>query len=97
VHGSVAAEGQHLKVARVAAALGRHRTQRPRHRRIRNAVHAPCGILERYAERSRDVLLQRTLGQVAANRETAAGSAVGLMNPRITLASVTVGSVPPRA
>ena len=47
VHRPVAAEREQRKLARIAAALGRHRAQRPRHRGVRNAVHAPRRVIER--------------------------------------------------
>jgi hypothetical protein len=73
MHGTIAAEGQHGEVARIASALGRHRAQRTRHRGVGDAMYAPRGVFQRKPERTRHFAVQRAFGEIAVDGQRAAG------------------------
>ncbi len=75
-HRPVAAEPAEHELARVAAAIGRDRLDRPRHRRDRQLEDAVGGLGRALAERLRDGL-ERPCGGVGIQLDGAAGEVLG--------------------
>ena len=97
VQRSAAAVGNQRKVARVETALERHVTHRVGHRRSGDLQHARGGALESDAQRLRQAFAQSDFPRrLRSKRISPPRKRSGESRPRMTFASVTVGSVPPR-
>ncbi len=96
VNGAGAAVGEEHEVGRVAALLGRDRTQGAHHRAVGQVVDAACRLDRREPEppaERRPATPRRARGRRSGRPRRAGRSGC---SPSTTFASVTVGSTPPR-
>ena len=92
-----AAVGDQRKVARIEAALEGHVTHRVGHRRGGDLQHARGGPLQIYRRAVAPIRSRNAFSAaLRSKRISPPRKRSGESRPRMTLASVTVGSVPPR-